>query len=239
MCGAPRDPLVNVRRPCLNPDMTGEHAGELESERVARILRDDIMLGRRPPGSRLVERDIAAELNVSRLPVREAIRILVADGIAVSRPRSWARVREFSIKDIQDFAEVRESMETLVFVLATERHDEAGLARLRAVVEQEKAAIAAGDSDAARAASARFHLTALALAGNDMLNELAAILVTRLRWLFGQHDDLPEVSREHEQILEMMAARDVDAVREMLPKHLASGREMAERRLRRMTGGAV
>ena len=59
--------------------MTGAGAtGELESVRVTRILRDDIVLGRRVPGSRLVERDIAAELDVSRLPVREAIRTLVS-----------------------------------------------------------------------------------------------------------------------------------------------------------------
>ena len=49
----------------------------LESSRVADALRDDIMLGRREPGSRLIERDIAAELQVSRLPVREAIKALL------------------------------------------------------------------------------------------------------------------------------------------------------------------
>ncbi|MBQ3359643.1 MAG: GntR family transcriptional regulator, partial [Microbacterium sp.] len=74
--------------------MTGAGATELESVRVTRILRDDIVLGRRAPGSRLVERDIAAELHVSRLPVREAIRVLVSEGVVVARPRTWAVVRE-------------------------------------------------------------------------------------------------------------------------------------------------
>ena len=55
---------------CKTAGMTGAGATELESVRVTRILRDDIVLGRRAPGSRLVERDIAAELHVSRLPVR-------------------------------------------------------------------------------------------------------------------------------------------------------------------------
>ena len=106
--------------------------GELESVRVTRILRDDIVLGRRMPGSRLVERDIAAELDVSRLPVREAIRTLVAEGVVVARPRTWAVVREFTHRDIQDFAEVREAIETLIFVFAAERHEEAGIARITA-----------------------------------------------------------------------------------------------------------
>ncbi|WP_309065911.1 GntR family transcriptional regulator [Microbacterium sp.] len=216
--------------------MTGEKVSGLESERVAGILREDIMLGRRPPGARLVERDIAAELNVSRLPVRQAIWTLVSEGIVVQKPRSWARVREFSVKDIRDFAEVREAIETLVFVLATERHDDAGIARLREIVAREKAAAAVEDADGARTAAAQFHLAALALAGNDMLDELASILVTRLRWLFGQHDNLVESATEHEQIVESMAARDVDAIRVLLPKHLEGGREAAERRLRRLAG---
>ena len=76
--------------------------GELESARVARILRDDIVQGRRLPGDKLIERDIAAELDVSRLPVREAIRALVAEGIVLVKPRSWAVVREFTLRDLRD-----------------------------------------------------------------------------------------------------------------------------------------
>ena len=212
--------------------MTGAGAtGELESARVARILRDDIVLGRRAPGSRLVERDIAAELNVSRLPVREAIRMLVSEGIVVSRPRTWAVVREFTQRDIQDFGEVREAIETLIFVFAAERHDEAGLALLRGAYEREAAAAEAGDADAARTAAAEFHEIVTVLAGNEMLIELIGVVVTRLRWLFGQHDDLLGMAEEHRVILEALEARDADALRRIIPLHLAEGQELAKRRL--------
>lgn len=205
--------------------------GELESVRVTRILRDDIVLGRRVPGSRLVERDIAAELDVSRLPVREAIRTLVAEGVVVARPRSWAVVREFTQRDIRDFAEVRESMETLIFVFAAERHDEEGIARLREVYERELAAARAGDAEDARMAAGEFHEVAAVLAGNEMLGELIDVFATRLRWLFGQHDDLFAMAEEHRLILEAIEARDTDALRRIVPEHLASGRLTAERRL--------
>lgn len=212
--------------------MTGVGAtGELESARVARILRDDIVLGRRAPGSRLVERDIAAELQVSRLPVREAIRALVGEGIVVARPRTWAVVREFTQRDIQDFGEVREAIETLIFVFAAERHDEAGLARLREAYEREASAAADGDSDGARTAAADFHEIATELAGNEMLSELIGVFVTRLRWLFGQHDDLPAMAEEHRVILEAMEARDSETLRRIIPLHLAGGQETAKRRL--------
>jgi DNA-binding GntR family transcriptional regulator len=206
-------------------------AGELESVRVTRILRNDIILGRRAPGSRLVERDIAAELDVSRLPVREAIRALVGEGVVISRPRTWAVVREFTPRDIQDFGEVREAIETLIFVFAAQRHSDEGIARLRSAYEREVAAAEAGDLDAARIAAAEVHESAARLAGNEMLSELIGVFVTRLRWLFGQHDDLPAMADEHRVILEAVAARDVDALRELIPRHLATGQAAAERRL--------
>lgn len=212
--------------------MTGAGAtGELESVRVTRILREDIILGRRVPGSRLIERDIAAELEVSRLPVREAIRTLVAEGVVIARPRSWAVVREFTQRDIRDFAEVRESIETLIFVFAAERHDAEGIARLRDVYERERTAAQAGDAEAARLAAGEFHEVAAVLAGNDMLCELIDVFATRLRWLFGQHDDLLGMAEEHRVILEAIAARDIEAVRRIVPQHLATGQLMAERRL--------
>lgn len=219
--------------------MVFERIGELESARVARLLRDDIMLGRRAPGSRLVERDIAAELNVSRLPVREAIRALVAEGIVVSRPRFGATVREFTIKDIRDFAEFREAIETLAFVLAAQRHDERGAALMRGIHERERAAALAADVGLARAAGAEFHLTAVALSGNEVLGDLGRSYVTRLRLLFGWYDGVGEMADEHRIILDAFLARDVDALRELIPRHLAEGREAAERRLRRREQGGA
>lgn len=206
-------------------------AGELESVRVTRILRDDIILGRRAPGSRLVERDIAAELNVSRLPVREAIRTLVGEGVVVARPRTWAVVREFTQQDIQDFGEVRKSIETPIFVFAAERHTAAGIARLRAAYEREHAAAVIGDVEAARIAAGEFHEISAELAGNEMLGELIGVFITRLRWLFGQHDDLLGMAEEHRVILDAVAGRDVETLRWLIPQHLASGQATAERRL--------
>lgn len=208
-------------------------AGELESVRVARILRDDIVLGRRAPGSRLVERDIAAELDVSRLPVREAIRALVGEGIVVARPRSWAVVRDFTHDDIRNFSEVRAAIETFVFVFAAERHDAAGLARLRAAYEREAHAARAGEVETARIAAAEFHEIAVELTGNEMLGEVMSVFATRMRWLFGQHDDLLAMADEHRIILEAVAARDAAALRRIIPAHLTSGQAAAERRLAR------
>lgn len=210
--------------------MTAMGASELESVRVTRVLREDIVLGRRLPGARLVERDIAAELNVSRLPVREAIRALVAEGIVVARPRSWAVVREFTLQDVQDFAEVRSAIETQLFILATQRHDQAGLARLHQLLEREERAARDGDIHESRAAAGAFHEYMAVLAGNDMFIELAAVFATRLKWVFGLHSDLEAMAVEHRSLYDAIAARDVELVTQLVTSHLTAGRVAAELR---------
>ncbi|WP_307364600.1 GntR family transcriptional regulator [Microbacterium murale] len=195
------------------------------------MLRDDIVLGRRPPGSRLVERDLATELRVSRLPVREAIRALVNEGIVVARPRSWAIVREFTLRDVRDFAEVRAAIETEVFILATERHDHEGIEQLRLLVEREERAASAGDGDVARGLSGAFHEHMVVLAGNDMLSELASIYATRLKWVFGQHGDLEAMAAEHRRLYEAILARDVELVKTLVVRHLEQGAAAAAKKL--------
>lgn len=208
----------------------GENFGELESARVTRLLRDDIVLGRRLPGSRLVEREIAAELDVSRLPVREAIRALVGEGIVVSRPRTWAIVRTFTLADVRDFAEVRASMETLLFVSAAERHTEQEIANLRRMAEREEAAAREGDSTLANSLSGEFHEYVTEMAGNEMFTELVGVFATRLKWVFGLGDEPLIRAAEHRMLCDAIGARDVELVTRLIGRHLARGREAAERR---------
>ncbi|WP_353114638.1 GntR family transcriptional regulator [Microbacterium sp.] len=217
--------------------MAGEKPGELESDRVTRTLRDDILSGRRAPGSRLIERDIAAELDVSRLPVREAIRRLVAEGVVVSRPRTWATVRVFTTDDVQQLGELREAIESLMFELATVRADAEGLALVRAALEQEERAAAAGDLEAAHLAADAFHTAAVTMAGNEMLVEAMRVFSTRLRMLFAQHSDAGGMLDEHREIYLAMEAGDVERVRSLVTPHLFAGRASAEERVRRLATG--
>ncbi|MGC0327682.1 DNA-binding GntR family transcriptional regulator [Streptomyces sp. SAI-170] len=195
-----------------------------ESERVTRQLRDEILDGVRRPGSRLVEREVAEHLGVSRLPVRDALKALVAEGLVTPRPRSWAVVREFSPSDVADLDEVRSALETLAFRLAAQRHTRAGLERLRADLDAELDAARAGDAVRARRAAADFHQTVTSLAANELLNEMERVLRSRMRWLLGQHDDLLGIAREHEALYDAIAARDVDRVESLVLAHLATSR---------------
>lgn len=203
---------------------------EPESERVTRHLRDEILDGVRGPGDRLVERDLAAELGVSRVPVRDALRVLVAEGLVTPRPRSWAVVRAFTADDVANLNEVRAAFEPLMFRLAAQRRTDDGVARLRALVDEELTAARVGDAVRARRAAADFHEAVLALAGNDLLAELHGVLRSRLRWLLGQHDDLMAVAAQHEQLGTAIADGDTARVNDLAATHLADGQRMAAAR---------
>ncbi|CQR66155.1 GntR family transcriptional regulator [Streptomyces leeuwenhoekii] len=200
-----------------------------ESERVTRQLRDEILDGVRRPGSRLVERELAEHLGVSRLPVRDALKTLVAEGLVTPRPRTWAVVREFTPTDVADLDEVRSALETLSFRLAAQRHTRAGLEKLRADLDAELAAARAGDAVAARRAAADFHQTVTSLAANELLSELERVLRSRMRWLLGQHDDLLGIALEHEALYQAIAERDVDGVEALVRQHLATSRSAVMR----------
>jgi DNA-binding GntR family transcriptional regulator len=202
-----------------------------ESERVTDRLRDEILDGNRAPGSKLVERDLAAEMGVSRVPVRDALRALGNEGLVTARPRSWSVVREFTASDVADLNEVRTAFEGLTFRLAAQRWTQAGLTRLRDALDAEVRAAEAGDAVGARRAAADFHETVTELSANDLLSELERTLRSRMRWLLGQHDDLAAMAKEHEALYEAIEARDVSLVDRLVAEHLATGTGEAARRI--------
>ncbi|WP_406101394.1 GntR family transcriptional regulator [Streptomyces sp. NBC_01003] len=204
--------------------MAGSGEFEPESERVTRQLRDDILDGVRTPGSKLVERELAAQIGVSRVPVRDALRVLVAEGLVTPRPRTWAVVREFTPTDIADLNEVREALEVMTFRLAAQRGDRVGLERLRSNLDEELAAARAGDAVRARRAAADFHETVTSMAANELLSELEGTLRSRMRWLLGRHDNLLAMALEHEALYAAVAERDVALVEELVVQHLENSR---------------
>jgi DNA-binding GntR family transcriptional regulator len=197
---------------------------EPESARVARVVREQIVDGTRAPGSRLVERDLAAELGVSRIPVRDALRELVAEGLVTPRPRSWAVVREFTDADVAHLQEVREATDPLHFRLAAQRRTPEQLAALTEAWEREAAAAAANDGPTARRAAADFHEAVVSAAGNPVLAELHAVTASRVRWLLAQHSDLVGIAKEHRRLLDAVRDKDAEGAARLAREHLRTSR---------------
>ncbi len=106
------------------------------TERVYYSLRDDILSNRLPPDTPLQEVNIAAALEVSRGPVREAFRRLEAEGLISLIPRRGAVVRSLSQEEFLDAYRVREALEVLAIRLATTRLENDQLERLESLHQQ-------------------------------------------------------------------------------------------------------
>ncbi len=126
------------------PDDAGRVRRANLSTRAYEVLRERVRRGRILPGERLVDTEIASQLEVSRMPVREALLQLVAEGHLVSTARGY-RLPSLSPQDITEIFEVRRMLEPRAAALAARDLDAAGAARLGAALADARAAVAAND----------------------------------------------------------------------------------------------
>lgn len=195
-------------------------------ETVYEALKERIIEGELHPGQRLIERDVATELDVSRVPVREALSRLEAERLVVVVPRRGVLVSPFTPDDVNDFFDVRESLEVLAARLAAERASAEDLVRLREVLADADRATWESDARGIALANAAFHTAVVALSGNVLLRELMRPLEARLRWLFRLtvSRDPGEQCAEHHELFEAIAAHDQDAAAAHALRHVAGGR---------------
>ncbi|MFE4614565.1 GntR family transcriptional regulator [Streptomyces sp. NPDC056747] len=203
-------------------------------ERVYEELRERIIEAEFPAGTRLVEREIAEELRVSRVPVREAMQRLETEGFLSVRPRRGSVVTEFGPEDAEHLFDVRENLEGLAARLAA-RH--AGAQELRALEELLARARAVAESGRLREAvslNADFHRAVVGLSGNPLLVELMAPLDSRLRRLFrltSAASDGEPMCGAHERLYEAIRDRDEAGAESLARAHVAATRASALRLL--------
>ena len=112
---------------------------------VFNTLREAILKGELQPGERLMELQLAAKLGVSRTPIREAIRMLEQEGLAVTIPRRGAEVAKMTEKDMNDVLQVREALDELAVSIACELITEEELEKLSEAVKNFEEAIGTKD----------------------------------------------------------------------------------------------
>lgn len=200
-------------------------------ERVREELRERIVTGVLRPGDRLVERDLAEDLGVSRVPVREAIRSLEADGFVVVQSPRRVVVRRLSRVDVEELFDVREALEVLATGLACQRVDPPALRRLKRAVTEAARALASGNINQAADANVRFHQEIVTLAGNGLLLSMLHQLEDRLRWLFRQNEDWDRLLHEHRRLYEAIASGDPERARACSVEHVRVNRALALRLL--------
>lgn len=189
-------------------------------ERVLTALRQDIIAGRLRPGDRLVERELAERFEVSRVPVREAIRALVAEGFVLFETPRRTVVRRLTPTDVDELFELREALEVYAAGLAAERAGRDSLAELEELLDQAAAATRARDAERITDINTRFHDRVLAMAGNSLLISVMEPVDGRLRRLTRQNEQWSELLDEHRALYEAIASGDRDRARASALAHV-------------------
>jgi len=192
-------------------------------------LRDMIVEGRIPAGSRLNERVLTEELQVSRTPLREAFKILAGEGLVELLPQRGAVVASLSIADIDATFEVMADLEALAGELAAQRITEAELNEIRALQFDMLASHARRDLPGYFRANMQIHAKINAAAKNPVLTETfqrlnQRIYSTRYRSNLS-NERWDKAIEEHAEVLRLLEARDGAALRVLLTRHLLNKRD--------------
>ncbi len=193
---------------------------------VADEIRRRIIDGALQPGERLLEDQLAADLGVSRNPVREALQVLGREGFVTLEPRRGARVSQYSDERAQHVFEVRTALEVLVAGLAAQRRTPEQLAALEAVLAAGRRALQEDRLAELPALNARFHGLLVDAASNPLLAEMVDGLIHQIRWLYTRRiRERGEWSwGEHEQIVAAVAANDVELASRLAGDHVRQAR---------------
>ncbi len=198
-------------------------------QEAARHLRRLIVEGVITPGAKLNERELSLRLQVSRTPLREAIRTLAAEGLVELVPNRGAVAVQLDARDVADTFEVMAGLEAHSGELAARRITESELAEIRALHFEMLAAFTRRDLSTYYRFNALIHEAINAAARNPVLQRTYRTVNARLQALrFRSNFDERKWHRavaEHEAMVEKLAVRDAEGMRLLMKQHLENKRD--------------
>lgn len=205
---------------------------------VAERIEEAIISGQLAPGAKISEQGLAASLGVSRGPLREALRRLEGRKLLERTPNVGVRVKQLSLKDLNEILQMREALEGLACNLAARNMPDAAIAALRKMLDshgkQKSVQENTGYYDEAK--NLDFHFEIVNGSGNERLTQmLSGDLHYLLRVYRHRADPKPgraaQVLEEHRAIVAALEARDPEAAEKAMREHLSHARRYVEEQL--------
>ncbi|MDA5555151.1 GntR family transcriptional regulator [Shimia sp. MMG029] len=196
-------------------------------------LLNEIRDGHLSPGDRLRETELAKRFNISRTPVREAIRLLEADGLVTHLPRVGATIRRLDYSEVMELYEMRVVLECTAARMAARAASDVEIAELSAISEM---LAQVGEGTEASRLNRQFHLALLNAAKNrfltkSMFNLQKAMLILG-RTTLADPERYQNAILEHQAILEALTRRDGEAAETAMHDHIIAGQRARIRALR-------
>ncbi|MBZ4655281.1 MAG: transcriptional regulator, GntR family [Peptococcaceae bacterium] len=191
---------------------------------VYESLRAAILEGKLKPGERLVEKDIAEKFNISRTPVREALRKLEIEGFLEYIPRKGDIVKAIDKGEIKEIYAIRKALECLAISSVIENITAQEISQLEQLLADAEQLEKEGKPDKVFEASQRFNEVLLSASKMPkligLINNMKEQLERLRRITMSRTERRKEVIKEHKAILQAVVARDYDKATELVVKHL-------------------
>ena len=191
---------------------------------VFHTLREAILKGELTPGERLMELQLASKLGVSRTPIREAIRMLEQEGLAVTIPRKGAEVAKMTEKDMEDVLQIREALDELAVSIACEQMTTEQLEELRHTMHEFAEYTKSGDVKKIAEVDVKFHDIIYQSTGNpklvNMLNNLREQMYRYRVEYLKDEANYPTLIKEHSEIVDGLYRKDLPKVTAAMHNHV-------------------
>jgi DNA-binding GntR family transcriptional regulator len=215
------------------PPLLSRPEYKAKAELVYEEIRRAIQEGALKPGDRLIAEELAAQLHVSRMPVREAIQRLQLEGLVDMIPYKGATVAMVTPEQVKQLFSVRAVLEGLASREAAGMATAEDVARLEAMYREMERAVQEGDTAGQLARNREIHVILWQITRNSLLQSMAANLfdsIERYRFHLMKQPSIPEGSlAEHRAIIDAIAARDPELAEKLTRRHIEStGRLMAD-----------
>jgi DNA-binding GntR family transcriptional regulator len=223
--------MVKQIPPVKEPKKGAKAERRVFREEIRERLIDDILSGRLPPGSRIVETRLAQQFGVSQAPVREALRDLELFGFVVSSPFRGTQVRKIETQDLLEIYPIRAALEGVAAGAAAARIDDAALNHMADLVVAMRDAAAANDRDALATADTAFHQAIIHASGNKMLEHvwqtMRLAFTTAVTYTMARRS-LQELAERHVPVLEALRTRDPIVAEAAIRRHIDEPREWVQ-----------
>ena len=218
--------------PIAYPGNVEERGGDTLHDGVLSRLRDLIVEGRLRPATRIPEKELCAEFGVSRTPLREALKVLAAEGLVELRPNRGAHVRCFTDDDVRNTFEVLAALESAAGRLACARITDAEIAAIEGLHYEMYGYYMRRELPAYFRLNQAIHLSIVEAARSPTLKETYMGFTARMRQFRYSantiiRDRWGEAMREHEQMLDALRKRDGVGLGSILFDHLLKKYEAA------------
>jgi len=200
------------------------------SDEAADRLRAAIRNGVLKPGTRLIERDLAERLGMSRIPIREAIQRLVDEGLARKLPHRGAQVYTPTRDEIEEISSLRVVLERFVTERVIERWQPEHENQLRKIVNAMRQAASHQDLQDVYAQDYHFHLTLWQIAEHSMMLEVLSTLRARIsRFLYEANDALTSAELDmhinsHDDLIEVLRSRNIAQAQDAFVGHVVGAK---------------